>query len=140
MSSPVSFKVFCSRYSLVESEPSSKAEYSTYLGNLELFSKAAVSSGVTSPPVKRVTVSLPPDVVDMLDSLSGLLQLSRSAFLSGFLSESLPMALNMAKAAHGAPEGDSSARSYRASSKGDIDELIKKLTSLGVQDDLFNGK
>ena len=93
-----------------------------------------------STPVQRVTVSLPPDVVRMLDDLSGLLQVSRSAFLSGFLAESLPLALSMAKAAHEAVEGDSATRRYRDSSKSDIDGLIKKLTSLGVQDDLFGGK
>lgn len=138
--SAVSFKVFCKRYNLDEKDPSSKAEYSTYRGNLELFTKAVDDAGISAEPVKRVTVSLPPDVLSMLDEVAKLLLLSRSAFLSGFLRESLPMALTMAKAAHESVDGDPAVRRYRDSSKADIDDLIKRLTTLGGQDDLFGGK
>jgi len=135
MSAAVSFKVFCTRYGLDPKDPSSKAEYSTYKGNLKLFSKAASDTGVTSAPVKRVTVSLPPDVVEMLDDVSSVLGMSRSAFLSGLLRDSLPLLGATVKAAAEHVEGSPSRR-YRDSSRDEIQELIKGLTS-GAQNDLF---
>lgn len=134
--SAVSYEVFCKRYGLKVSDPSSKAEYATYKSNLELFTQAAEAEKAKSEPVKRVTVSLPPDVLELLDGVSKALGVSRSAFLSSLLRDALPLlgATVMAAAEH--VEGSSSRR-YRESSKEEIDALIKALTS-GAQHDLFS--
>ena len=77
--------------------------------------------------VKKVTVSLPPDVLADLDHVAAVVGLSRSAFLSSLLGQSLPQT----RAAV-----DALAR-YNAQSRDAIDSFMKKLIS-GGQDDLFN--
>jgi metal-responsive CopG/Arc/MetJ family transcriptional regulator len=98
--------------------------------------------------VKKVTVSLPPEILTDLDHISGLVGLSRSAFLSSILAQSLPeikatvdaLAEIVTKAT---AESDSdpvgAQQRYNSHSKKAIDDFILKLTS-GGQDDLFNGK
>lgn len=97
--------------------------------------------------VKKVTVSLPPKILADLDHIAALVGLSRSAFLSSILSQSLPeikstvdsLASVVAKA-NGDPDSSPEALArYSAYSKDAIDTFILKLVS-GGQDDLFNGK
>lgn len=92
--------------------------------------------------VRKVTVSLPPSVVDDLDLISSSVGLSRSALLSSVLSESLPALKSTVVTLVGLsnPNGsDASQQRYNSSSKDAINDYIRKITS-GGQDDLFNGK
>lgn len=97
---------------------------------------------------KKVSLSLPPAVVADLDLLSNAMGLSRSAFLSSLLSQTLPPMTSTVITLIGDAEavldsyGDEPAvaqQRYNAHSKAFIDDFIKNLTS-GGQDDLFNSK
>jgi len=88
---------------------------------------------------KRITVSLPVGVVDQLDFVSKKFQLSRSALLSGLLTESLPTLVQVAEAM---PDdlmdvSDSDARRFRGETAKTITELVEKLTGAGDQLDAF---
>lgn len=90
--------------------------------------------------VKRITVSLPPETLEQLDLVSKGLGLSRSAFLSSFLGQSLPALCALASNVVEAEKtGDS--RRYRGEVISEANKLITamqdELAKLGGQDDLF---
>ncbi len=89
--------------------------------------------------VKRVTLSLPIRVLDDLDFVSKTLGLSRSSFVSGMLSSSLPPLVPIC---HNMSSKDSSGDSkrYRGDAKEEIKTLVQNLQDLaeGIShDDLF---
>lgn len=88
--------------------------------------------------VRRLTVSLPKEVVSNLDYISTTIGMSRSAFLSALLSESLPPLVPLVQVvASGVKDGD--LKRYRGSATSSIDETVSRLVS-GIevlQDDLF---
>lgn len=97
---------------------------------------------------KKITVSLPPAVVDDLDFIASTIGLSRSALLSSILAQSLPAVkatvvtlIGAANDAIAESDGDAEAASkrYNAHSKAAIDDFMERVIS-GGQDDLFNGK
>jgi hypothetical protein len=92
--------------------------------------------------VRKVSLSLPPAVVDDLDALSSTMGLSRSAFLSALLAESLPPLRatmdTVVALKDGVVDGDdSSLQRYNAGSKDAIDSFLRGVIG-GVQDDLFD--
>lgn len=94
--------------------------------------------------VRKVSLSLPPSVVDDMDYISSLMGLSRSAFASALLSDSLPalrVTLDNVVALKSEAETDGSAESlqrYNSDSKDAIDAYLRGIIG-GVQDDLFKG-
>jgi len=89
---------------------------------------------------RKVTVSLPPAIVDDLDYISGAIGLSRSAFLSSILSQSLPAIkstvaslIGFADTALAESGGDVEVaqQRYSSHSKAAIDAFILKLASGG---------
>ena len=94
--------------------------------------------------VRKVTMSLPPSVVDELDHISKVMGLSRSGFLSSLLSEALPplrATLDTLVELEASSEGDSEASQQRrnADSQEAIDAYLRGIVG-GVQDDLFGKK
>lgn len=86
----------------------------------------------------RVTVSLPQSVVDDLDYISKTAGISRSAFLSALLSETLPPLIPLVQvASSGSSEADS--RRYRGAAVTFINDAVSRLTTgaEALQDDLF---
>lgn len=97
------------------------------------------------PPagVRKVTVSLPPDVVDQLDFVSSRLRCSRSALLSEVLGHSMPALVQLASCIPevGQDVTEVDARRLRGVSAAVIGEQVRKLLEMseGVgQDDLFS--
>lgn len=97
---------------------------------------------------QKVSLSLPPAVVADLDLLSNAMGLSRSAFLSSLLSQTLPSMTSTVITLIGDADAVLDAYSdepavaqqrYSAHSKASIDDFIKNLTS-GGQNDLFDSK
>jgi len=88
--------------------------------------------------VRRLTVSLPKEVVSNLDYISSTIGMSRSAFLSALLSESLPPLVPLVQiTAECAREGDQ--KRYRGAATSAIDATVSRLVS-GIevlQNDLF---
>lgn len=88
---------------------------------------------------QRITISLPNKVVDDLNFISKTAGMSRSAFLSALLTESLPPMIPLVQiAASGSKDGDS--RRYRGAAIEFIDAAISRLASgsEALQDDLFS--
>jgi hypothetical protein len=87
---------------------------------------------------KRCSVSLPTDLVDQLDFVSGRLKVSRSACLSALLSEALPDIVQLVSVLPDDPSmaTEADARRFRGVT---ADILSKQIGDLirGGQDDLF---
>lgn len=97
------------------------------------------------PPagVRKITVSLPPNVVDQLDFVSSRLRCSRSALLSEVLGHSMPSLVQIASCIPevGQDVTEVDARRLRGVSAEVIGEQVRKLLAMseGVgQDDLFS--
>ena len=93
---------------------------------------------MSNSKVRKITVSLPGDVVSSLDHISGKMRVSRSAFLSSLLASSLPPLVELVDCM---PEPDealtgSDVRRLRGISGEIIGDEIARLIS-GGQDDLF---
>lgn len=87
--------------------------------------------------VRKVTVSLPPSVVDDLDFIASRMRISRSALLSGVLGECVPGLLAVAKCVPAEGDvGEDDVRRARGASAEIIGEKIKLLLA-GGEDDLF---
>lgn len=86
----------------------------------------------------RVTLSLPSDVCTDLDEVCGMLNLSRSAYVSALLATSLPTARAFAKTLSGDGGVVSGGRRYSESSVEGINDIIRRLGD--AQADLFNTK
>lgn len=93
---------------------------------------------MSSSSVKRITVSLSPEVVGRLDYVSHKMRCSRSAFLSQLLSSSLPGLVELADClpSPGSEVTGSDARRLRGISAKIIGNEVARLLS-GGQDDLF---
>lgn len=94
---------------------------------------------MASNNTKRITLSLPSDVVSNLDFLSEAMGVSRSALVSALMGDILPPLIPLAKITiQGVSEGDS--RRYRGEFVAELDAMLGRLTEgmEGVQDDLFN--
>lgn len=91
-----------------------------------------------SVPVRKVSFSLPPGVVDQLDYVSGKLRCSRSALLSQLLAQSMGGLVQIASCLpdKGTEITESDARRLRGESARIIGEEVAKLIR-GAQDDLF---
>lgn len=95
---------------------------------------------MSGPSVKRITVSLPPEVLEQLDLVAKAMGLSRSAFLSGLLGQTLPPICSLASVTP--PDGsEGSSRRYRGELVSHINSMISglqdELRDLEGQDDLF---
>jgi len=88
--------------------------------------------------VTRVTLSLPAELCADLDEVCGALGLSRSAFISGMLSNHLPVAVAVVKTLGGDGEEQRGGRRYSEASMEGISSLIRGLSD--AQTDLFNTK
>jgi len=96
--------------------------------------------------VRKISLSLPPDVVANLDTLSSSMGLSRSAFLSALLTESLPPMIttlssisDLIDEIEGSDVSPAVAQQrYNAGSKDAINAFLRSVVG-GVQDDLFKG-
>ncbi len=93
---------------------------------------------------RKISVSLPADIVEGLDSLSSTMGVSRSAFLSGLLVHYLPIANDKLLLLDTRINYDPSAnegvvRRYRSDAKDAIDGLMDSL-QLEIQHDLFNSE
>jgi len=88
--------------------------------------------------VKRVTLSLPVGTVKDMDLLAHTLGLSRSAFVSGLLSQILPPMIPLCHAAAKVCS-ESDSKRYRGDSIAEIDNLVGLLQSglEELQGDLF---
>lgn len=91
--------------------------------------------------VKRVTLSLPPEVVHNMDFVSDTLGVSRSAFVSALMSDLLPSLIPVAQVVSKKQSGefsDSDARRYMGGFASELTEQIKLLQkdAKGLQDDL----
>jgi len=96
-----------------------------------------------TPPVRKISVSLPDEVVRYLDEISHLAGVSRSAFLSAVLVRSLPAVRNSAFDAFQASAvdldsigADEVKKRYRSASKAIVDEYLASLDG-ELQHDLF---
>lgn len=90
--------------------------------------------------VKKITVSLPPEVVSDLDFIALRMRISRSALLGGVLSECIPGLLAVARCVPASGEvGAEDVRRARGASAEIIGEQIKVLLA-GGGDDLFSGQ
>lgn len=85
---------------------------------------------------RRVTVSLPADLVEKLDRLSALCHISRSAFVTELLGESVE-ALDLALGVMKAPDPEN-VRRYRGDSIALVEQKVAELKRL-LDDDLFSG-
>ena len=87
----------------------------------------------------RCSISLPADVVFQLDYCAGKLQLSRSAFLSGLLSESLPHLVGILGTLPSDPTlaSSSDSRRFRGAAADAISDQIGKIIRSGGQGDIF---
>ncbi|AXH78983.1 MAG: CopG family transcriptional regulator [Circular genetic element sp.] len=86
----------------------------------------------------RITVSLPSQVVSNLDYISTTIGVSRSAFLSSLLSESLPPIVPLVQiVASASKDGDS--KRFRGAAVSAINDAVSRLVSGSevLQDDLF---
>lgn len=83
----------------------------------------------------KISVSLPPSLVDDLDYLSGRLGVSRSALLAQFMAEAVPEMRRMLEAIPPAPTPADLLRM-----RGQSEELIRqRIEGLkGMTDDLFS--
>lgn len=91
---------------------------------------------------RKITVSLPPEVVDQLDFVASRLRCSRSALLSEVLGFSIPSLVPIASCIPEAGQDvtESDARRLRGVSAQVIGDQVRKLLELGQgvdQDDLF---
>jgi len=93
---------------------------------------------MASSKVRKVTVSLPVDVVSNLDHISKKMRVSRSALLSSLLASSLPSLVTVVDCLPdpGVELTGSDARRLRGVSGQVIGDEIARLIS-GGQDDLF---
>jgi len=76
--------------------------------------------------VRKVTFSIPSRMVDDLDFVSGVLGLSRSAFVSALLSQQLPDMVNLCDVDVGTSDGGRSAKRYRGDSIAAIDIMLRE--------------
>ena len=95
---------------------------------------------------RKISVSLPSEVVDDLDLIAHLSNTSRSAFLSAVLVKSLPLikdgVISLCEAVSAGSEGvsdDVVVKRYRSASRDVIDSFLASLDE-EIQHDLFKGK
>ena len=100
-----------------------------------------------SVKVRKISVSLPAELVNDLNYISHALGVSRSAFLSASLAQSLPMLRETVQGIGvdlvNSDLSDADViRRYRSNSKAQIDSMLKSISgSMGeLQGDLFNGR
>jgi hypothetical protein len=90
---------------------------------------------MASTGVKRVTLSFPSKVVSDLDFISSALGVSRSALVSGLLTDILPPLIPLANIVKkDLTDGDS--RRYRGEFKEEMQTILERLNG-ELQDDLF---
>ncbi len=90
---------------------------------------------MASTGVTRVTLSFPSKVVSDLDFIASALGVSRSALVSGLLTDVLPPLIPLAHIAKdGLTDGDS--RRYRGDFKEEMQLMLGRLQG-ELQDDLF---
>lgn len=90
------------------------------------------------PTSTRVTVTIPDDVLGVIDELAQRLNCSRSALISGLLSQNMPVFQSLVSClpALGSEIGTADVRRFRGDSARIIGDQVSRLIS-GAQDDMF---